>query len=68
VEFEFKVHGSAAKIHGDGFAFWYTTESKKIGPVFGNEEFFTGLGIFFDTYPNARKGVSNCLSFLPAFL
>lgn len=25
------------------------------GPVFGNRDFFTGLGVFVDTYPNEEK-------------
>jgi len=30
------------------------------GPVFGNRDFFSGLAIFLDTYPNVGKehGVS----------
>ncbi len=34
------------------------------GPVFGNMNQFTGLGVFVDTYPNAEKShdVSDTLS------
>ncbi|KAJ3075237.1 hypothetical protein HDU98_008853 [Podochytrium sp. JEL0797] len=54
VEFEFKVHGGE-RLFGDGFAFWYTTDRKKIGDVFGNQDEFNGLGVFFDTYTNGRN-------------
>ncbi|XP_053474306.1 lectin, mannose-binding 2-like a isoform X3 [Ictalurus furcatus] len=27
------------------------------GPVFGNKDFFTGLGLFVDTYPNEEKHI-----------
>ncbi|TPX59445.1 hypothetical protein PhCBS80983_g02460 [Powellomyces hirtus] len=54
VEFEFKVHGSSTGLHGDGFAFWYTSQKNSRGPVFGSQDKFTGLGVFFDTYANGR--------------
>ncbi|KAI9360405.1 legume-like lectin family-domain-containing protein [Zopfochytrium polystomum] len=53
VEFEFKV-GSDNNNYADGFAFWYTLESEKEGPVFGSTDKFNGLGLFFDTYSNGR--------------
>lgn len=49
VEFEFKVEGKSNTI-GDGFAMWLTRDRATPGPVFGNQDFFTGLGIFFDTW------------------
>lgn len=33
-------------------AFWYARDPLKNGEVFGNEELFSGLGIFLDTYAN----------------
>jgi hypothetical protein len=39
-------------------AVWFTTERAKVGPVFGFIDKFEGLGIFFDTYANARHPVS----------
>eukprot|EP00057_Strongylocentrotus_purpuratus_P013910 XP_011668384.1 PREDICTED: VIP36-like protein [Strongylocentrotus purpuratus] len=48
----FSVHGSGKTLFGDGFAIWYTKERMKDGPVFGNIDYFTGLGLFFDTYSN----------------
>lgn len=54
VEFEFKVSGSSDSLYGDGFAFWHTNDSMKQGPVFGSQDKFLGLGVFFDTYVNGR--------------
>ena len=48
----FHVHGQAKHLFGDGFAVWYTKEHGRSGPVFGNQDYFTGLGVFFDTYSN----------------
>lgn len=57
-------------MYGDGFAVWLTRDRATAGPVFGNQgellaaatpltpDYFTGLGIFFDTYANARHGYS----------
>lgn len=30
------------------------------GPVFGNMDNFTGLGVFVDTYPNEEKHIEVC--------
>lgn len=49
---QFSVNGAGKQLFGDGFAFWYTKERSELGPVMGNKDFFTGLGIFFDTYSN----------------
>ena len=54
MEVEFTV-GASPGLSGDGFAFWYTTEKEKEGPVFGNKNQFVGLGVFFDTYQNTRS-------------
>ncbi|KAI9296042.1 hypothetical protein K502DRAFT_302957 [Neoconidiobolus thromboides FSU 785] len=54
IEIEFKIHGSSSHISGDGFAFWVTTEKNKQGPIFGNQDYFKGLGVFFDTYSNTQ--------------
>ncbi|CAL1615283.1 unnamed protein product [Knipowitschia caucasica] len=52
----FKIHGQGKKnFNGDGLAIWLTKERMQNGPVFGNINKFTGLGIFVDTYPNAEK-------------
>ena len=52
VVIQFQVHGQGKHLFGDGFAFWYTKEKGQVGPVFGSKDYFTGLGIFFDTYSN----------------
>jgi mannose-binding lectin 2 len=49
---QFSVHGSGKALFGDGFAMWYTKNKNVKGPVFGNQDYFTGLAIFFDTYSN----------------
>ncbi|PVU99715.1 hypothetical protein BB559_000449 [Furculomyces boomerangus] len=56
VEFEFFV-GSKNKdtLYGDGLAFWATKERSEPGTVFGNRNYFNGLGIFFDTYANGKN-------------
>lgn len=38
-------------------AIWITKERATPGPVFGSIDRFEGLGIFIDTYKNARPGV-----------
>jgi len=54
IEVEFKVTGDSSHLYGDGLAMWLTKERTQPGPVFGNKDEFTGLGIFLDTYANAR--------------
>jgi len=39
-------------------AIWLTKERAQPGPAFGNIDRFTGLGIFLDTYANARHAYS----------
>ncbi|XP_063050971.1 VIP36-like protein [Engraulis encrasicolus] len=52
----FKIHGQGKKnLNGDGMAFWLTKERMQNGPVFGNMNLFTGMGVFVDTYPNEDK-------------
>jgi len=57
-----QVHGQGTRLFGDGLAFWYTKEHSEEGPVFGNRDRFTGLGVFFDTYSNVRQGHSQYVS------
>lgn len=52
---EFKIHGTG-NLHADGMAMWLTKQRAIPGPVFGSTDRFEGLGIFFDTYKNARPG------------
>ncbi|KAL4609450.1 VIP36-like protein isoform X2 [Arapaima gigas] len=56
LQVHFKIHGQGKKnLNGDGLAVWYTKERMQTGPVFGNKDNFTGLGVFVDTYPNEEK-------------
>ncbi|KAK7895365.1 hypothetical protein WMY93_020690 [Mugilogobius chulae] len=56
MQVHFKIHGQGKKnLNGDGLAVWYTKERMQKGPVFGNMDNFTGLGVFVDTYPNEEK-------------
>lgn len=48
----FKVHGTTKELFGDGLAIWYTRDRSTPGPVFGNRDYFSGLGIILDTYSN----------------
>ncbi|KAG7091240.1 hypothetical protein E1B28_010291 [Marasmius oreades] len=57
VEVEFKISGDNS-LYGDGMALWLTQERTEPGPVFGNRNQFHGLGIFLDTYANARHTFS----------
>ncbi|CDR40872.1 CYFA0S05e05380g1_1 [Cyberlindnera fabianii] len=58
VDFRFSLHGSAKTngLKGDGMAMFLTDKKLGLGTVFGAEDKFNGLGLFFDTYRNARKG------------
>ncbi|ODV72996.1 Uip5p CYBJADRAFT_95069 [Cyberlindnera jadinii NRRL Y-1542] len=58
VDFRFHIHGSVASngLKGDGMALFLTDKPLKEGPVFGAEDKFNGLAVFFDTYRNAPKG------------
>ncbi|KRZ05572.1 Protein ERGIC-53 [Trichinella zimbabwensis] len=51
VEITFRIHGQG-RFGGDGMAFWYTAFKGQKGPVFGSNDYWNGLGIFFDTYDN----------------
>uniref|UniRef100_A0A673WF95 Lectin, mannose-binding 2-like b n=1 Tax=Salmo trutta TaxID=8032 RepID=A0A673WF95_SALTR len=56
LQVHFKIHGQGKKnLNGDGMALWYTKERMQTGPVFGNMNLFTGLGVFLDTYPTENN-------------
>ncbi|XP_055055161.2 lectin, mannose-binding 2-like b [Misgurnus anguillicaudatus] len=66
---QFRIHGDGKKnLHGDGLAIWLTKERMQIGPVFGNINYFTGLGIFVDTYPNDDKQHERTFPFISAMV
>ncbi|VDK43452.1 unnamed protein product [Anisakis simplex] len=55
VEVAFKVVGQG-RVGADGLAIWYTAQQGTLGPVFGSNDYWTGMGLFFDSYDNdARK-------------
>jgi mannose-binding lectin 2 len=54
IEVEFKISGESTHLFGDGLAVWITRTRAEPGPVFGSRDKFDGLGIFLDTYANAR--------------
>ena len=56
IEVEFSINGKG-NLFGDGFAMWVTKTRAQQGDVFGMQDKFEGLGIFFDTYKNNRPGV-----------
>jgi hypothetical protein len=47
--------GSEARVGADGLAFWYTKERAQPGPVMGNIDRWTGLGVILDTFDNDGK-------------
>mmetsp|Transcript_28905 Transcript_28905/g.47959 ORF Transcript_28905/g.47959 Transcript_28905/m.47959 type:complete len:448 (-) Transcript_28905:484-1827(-) len=50
---ELRASGSSPYLYGDGLAIWLTETFEHIeGPVFGREDYWKGLGIFFDTFQN----------------
>uniref|UniRef100_A0A672IST4 L-type lectin-like domain-containing protein n=2 Tax=Salarias fasciatus TaxID=181472 RepID=A0A672IST4_SALFA len=69
MQVHFKVHGQGKKnLNGDGLAIWYTKERMQKGPVFGNMDNFTGLGVFVDTYPNEEKHLERIFPFILAMV
>ncbi|XP_007568989.1 lectin, mannose-binding 2-like a isoform X2 [Poecilia formosa] len=69
MQVHFKVHGQGKKnLNGDGLAIWYTKERMQKGPVFGNMDNFTGLGVFVDTYPNEEKYIERIFPFVIAMV
>jgi len=50
---ELRASGNSMHLYGDGMAIWLVSNPDHIeGPVFGREDHWTGLGIFFDTFQN----------------
>ena len=58
---EFAV-GGLRNLGGDGFAFWYTEKSEMLGAVYGSTDYWTGLGVFFDTFNNDNIGSNPLIS------
>ncbi|XP_028273137.1 lectin, mannose-binding 2-like a isoform X2 [Parambassis ranga] len=69
MQVHFRIHGQGKKnLNGDGLAIWYTKERMQKGPVFGNRDNFTGLGVFVDTYPNEEKHIERIFPFVLAMV
>jgi len=50
---ELRASGHSPYLFGDGLAIWLVESYEFIeGPVFGREDYWKGLGIFFDTFQN----------------
>jgi len=50
---ELRASGQSPHLYGDGLAIWLVKASDHIeGPVFGREDKWNGIGIFFDTFQN----------------
>merc|ERR1719334_2155243 len=54
VELTFRVTGRG-RIGADGLAFWYTAAQGLEGPVYGSNDQWIGLGVFFDSFDNDNK-------------
>ncbi|XP_026882982.2 lectin, mannose-binding 2-like b [Electrophorus electricus] len=66
---QLNIHGQGKKnLNGDGVAVWLTRERMQTGPVFGNMNLFTGLGIFIDTYPNEDKQNERVFPYISAMV
>ncbi|KAI9091460.1 legume-like lectin family-domain-containing protein, partial [Phlyctochytrium arcticum] len=48
VIFQFGVYGRGQN-GGEGFALWYTEKPMGLGPVYGSEDKWKGVGVIFDT-------------------
>eukprot|EP00029_Vermamoeba_vermiformis_P006163 TRINITY_DN233_c0_g1_i1.p1 TRINITY_DN233_c0_g1~~TRINITY_DN233_c0_g1_i1.p1 ORF type:complete len:512 (-),score=176.43 TRINITY_DN233_c0_g1_i1:82-1617(-) len=46
---------SPARLGADGMAVWFTKERSQPGPIFGNKDQWTGLGVILDTFDNDNK-------------
>ncbi|VDO93477.1 unnamed protein product [Soboliphyme baturini] len=55
VEISLQVTGPG-RIGADGLAVWYTDTKGRIGSVFGANDYWRGLGVFFDTFDNNGQG------------
>ncbi|KAI9217779.1 legume-like lectin, partial [Blastocladiella britannica] len=57
MEFEYKIHGRASGLTGDGLAFWFTkAKVETVGDMLGGPVTWDGLVLAFDTYDNGRHG------------
>lgn len=54
VEVHFRVSGRG-RVGADGLAVWYTSSKGQEGPVFGSNDKWNGLGVFFDSFDNDNQ-------------
>lgn len=47
----FRVTGQG-RIGADGIGVWFTAQPPSLGPVFGANDYWTGMGIFLDSFDN----------------
>ena len=55
VELEFHIGGVDTRGAGGGLAFWFTSSQGRNGPIYGQEDTYRGLGIFFDTFDGTKE-------------
>ncbi|KAK0422480.1 hypothetical protein QR680_007598 [Steinernema hermaphroditum] len=51
IDLSFKISGQG-RIGADGLAIWYTAQQGTLGPVFGSNDYWTGMGLMFDSFDN----------------
>ncbi|CAB3410836.1 unnamed protein product [Caenorhabditis bovis] len=44
--------GGQGRVGADGLGIWYTSQLGALGPVFGANDYWTGMGLFFDSFDN----------------
>lgn len=44
--------GGQGRVGADGLGIWYTSQLGALGPVFGGNDFWTGMGLFLDSFDN----------------
>lgn len=54
IDAAFKITGQG-RIGADGLAIWYTAQQGTLGPVFGANDYWTGMGLFFDSFDNDNQ-------------
>ncbi|CAM1292150.1 LMAN1 (predicted), partial [Pycnogonum litorale] len=54
-EITFRI-SSSGRVGADGLAFWFTEQKGTEGAIFGSNDKWKGLGIFFDSFDNDADG------------
>ncbi|PAV78272.1 hypothetical protein WR25_17668 [Diploscapter pachys] len=54
IDVSVKVTGQG-RVGADGLALWYTAQMGTLGPVFGANDFWTGMGLFLDSFDNDNQ-------------